>query len=62
MKKVREVIAYRNYFEDFLRKQPIKIQNKIYKVIEIIETFERIPTQYLKYISGHLGFLKQELN
>ncbi len=58
MEKVREVIAYRNYFEDFLKKQPIKIQDKIYKVIEIIETYERIPTQYLKYISGTPGLFE----
>tara|TARA_B100000780_G_C21109985_1_gene448488 strand:+ start:2014 stop:2376 length:363 start_codon:yes stop_codon:yes gene_type:complete len=51
-KKVREVIAFRNYFEDFLRNQPEKVQNKIFKVIEIIETFERIPSTYLKSIKG----------
>ena len=61
MKKVREVIAYRNYFEDFLKGQPIKIQNKIYKVIEIIETYERIPTQYLKYISGTPGLFEARI-
>ena len=60
--KVREVIAYRNYFEDFLKEQPIKIQDKIFKVIEIIESYERIPTQYLRIFQGHLDFLKQELN
>lgn len=37
MEKVREVIAYKNYFEDFLLAQSVKVQNKIYKVIEIIE-------------------------
>ncbi|WP_320113690.1 type II toxin-antitoxin system RelE/ParE family toxin [Draconibacterium orientale] len=61
MKRVREVIAYRNYFEDFLRKQPIKIQNKIYKVIEIIESYERIPTQYLKYVSGTPGLFEARI-
>ena len=52
MNKIREVIAYKNYFEDFLIKQPIKVQNKIYKIIEAIETLERIPKNYLKLISG----------
>jgi len=61
MTKVREVIAYRNYFEDFLIKQPIKIQNKIYKVIEIIETYERIPTQYFKYIAGTPGLFEARI-
>ena len=52
MNKVREVIAYKNYFEDFLKKQPIKVQNKIFKIIEAIETLERVPENYLKKITG----------
>jgi phage-related protein len=52
MKKIREVIAYKDYFEDFLKKQPIKVQNKIYKIIEAIETLERIPKSYLSPITG----------
>lgn len=43
---VREVIAYKNYFEDFLLKQPKKVQDKIYKIIEAIETLERVPSNY----------------
>ena len=39
--KVRTVIAYKDYFEDFLRKQPKKVQDKIYKIIEAIETLKR---------------------
>ena len=35
MEKVREVIAYKNYFEDFLKTQPTKVQDKIFKIIEI---------------------------
>lgn len=61
MAKVREVIAYRNYFEDFLKEQPVKIQDKIFKVIEIIESYERIPTQYLKYISGTPGLFEARI-
>ena len=51
-KKDRQVVAYKAYFEDFLKKQPIKVQDKIFKVIEIIETYERVPTFYLKSITG----------
>jgi phage-related protein len=61
MKKVREVIAYRNYFEDFLRGQPVKIQDKIFKVIEIIESYEKIPTQYFKYIRGTPGLFEARI-
>ena len=35
--------------------QPEKIQNKIFKIIEAIETLERIPSNYLKYIVGTDG-------
>ena len=61
MKKVREVIAYKNYFEDFLLAQPIKVQDKIYKVIEIIETYERVPTKYLKAIVGAQGLYEARI-
>ena len=55
MIKVREVIAYKNYFEDFLQKQPKKVQNKIYKIIEAIEILEQIPSRYLKHIKDTDG-------
>jgi hypothetical protein len=50
MEKFRQVIAYKNYFEDFLLAQPAKVQDKIYKIIGAIETLERIPSNYLKFI------------
>ena len=50
--KIRKVIAYKDYFEDFLENQPMKVQDKIFKVIEAIETLERVPKNYLKAIIG----------
>ncbi len=47
MDKIREIIAYKNYFEDFLTSQPIKVQDKIFKILEAIETLERIPATKL---------------
>ena len=61
MEKIREVIAYKNYFVDFLTKQPIKVQNKIFKIIEAIETLERIPTNYLKLITGTNGLYEARI-
>ena len=61
MEKIREVIAYKNYFVDFLTKQPIKVQNKIFKIIEAIETLERIPRTYLKLISGTNGLYEARI-
>lgn len=52
------VIAYKHYFEDFLKGLPEKAQNKIFKIIEAIETFERVPTNYLKYLKGTEGLFE----
>ena len=59
--KVREVIAYEKHFEDFLLKQERKVQDKIFKVIEIIETYERVPSQYLKAIIGTKGLYEARI-
>jgi phage-related protein len=59
--KVREVIAYKNYFEDFLLEQPQKVQDKIFKIIEAIETLERVPSNYLKSIEGAKGLFEARI-
>jgi phage-related protein len=61
MEKIREVIAYKNYFVDFLKMQPVKVQNKIFKIVEAIETLERIPTSYLKLITGTNGLYEARI-
>ena len=61
MNKVREVIAYKHYFEEFLLAQPTKVQDKIFKVIEIIETYERVPSNYLKAITGTNGLYEARI-
>ena len=61
MNKVREVIAYKDYFETFLLAQSNKVQDKIYKVIEIIETYERVPANYLKIIKGTAGLYEARI-
>jgi hypothetical protein len=53
--KIREVIEYESHFSNFLRKQPLKVQDKIFKIIEIIETIEKVPNTYLKSIKGTSG-------
>ena len=61
MDKIRQVIAYKSYFEDFLIKLPVKVQDKIYKIIEAIETLERVPSSYLKYIKGTEGLFEARI-
>lgn len=59
--KVREVIAYENHFEEFLLKQPQKVQDKIFKIIEAIETLERVPANYLKSMEGTNGLYETRI-
>jgi phage-related protein len=61
MDKIRTVVAYKDYFEDFLVAQPQKIQDKIYKIIEIIEFQQRIPEKYLKHIEGQKGLYEARI-
>lgn len=56
--KIREVVTYKEYFDDFFKAQPQKVRDKIIKVLDIIEQVERIPTTYLKYIEGTNGLFE----
>lgn len=38
-----------------MSKQTVKVQNKIYKILEIVEFQQQIPTKYLKNIEGTSG-------
>ena len=61
MERIRTVIAYKNYFKDFLLEQPEKVQDKIFKIIEIIESQQRIPEKYLKHIEGEKGLYETRM-
>ena len=56
--KYREVITYKDYFEEFFKKQSRKVQDKIIKVLDILETVERVPITYLKHIEGTNGLFE----
>lgn len=56
--KVREVVTYKHYFDDFFKEQTRKVQDKIIKVLDIIEQVERVPTTYLKYMEGTNGLFE----
>jgi hypothetical protein len=58
---IREVVAYKNYSEDFLLEQPRKVQDKIFKTIEAIETLERVPSNYLKSMEGINGLYEARI-
>jgi phage-related protein len=55
LEKIRTIVAYKHYFEEFLVKQPVKVQNKIYKILEIIEFQQFVPVKYLEHIEDTEG-------
>ena len=46
--KVRQVVVYKDYFQSFFAQQDRKVQDKIIKILDIIEQLERVPESYLK--------------
>ena len=61
MEKVRQVIQYKHYFEEFLRAQPTKVQDKIFKVVEIIEVYQHVPKKYLSPMTGYKGLFEARI-
>jgi len=55
MERIRTIISYKNHFDDFLAAQPVKVQNKIYKILELVEYQQQIPSKYIKHIEGTDG-------
>jgi len=53
--KIRTVIFFKNYFNEFFVKQREKVQHKIVWTIDLIEELDRIPETYLKYIENTDG-------
>jgi len=44
-----------------LKAQPKRVQDKIFKVIEAIETLERVPANYLRSIMGSNGLYEARI-
>lgn len=53
--KIRNVFIYKNYFFDFFEKQRQKVKDKILWTIKLIETIDKIPTEYFKHLEGTNG-------
>lgn len=55
MQKIREVIAYKDYFLDFYKKLPENAQLKIEWALKLIEVTQQVPEKYFKHIEGTAG-------
>ncbi len=47
---MKRIIAYKNYFADFMRKLQRQEQEKIIRSIDLFKTEDRIPNHFVKYI------------
>jgi len=53
--KVRTIIFYKNYFQDFFLKQRKKVKEKIIWTFDLIEEMPRISETFLKHIENTNG-------
>jgi len=51
----RQVIAYKNYFLDFYKKQPDAVQRKIEWTLQLLEVTQQVPEKYFKHMEGTKG-------
>lgn len=53
--KLRTIVFYKDYFEEFFIKQRDKVKDKIIWTLELIQELERVPETYLKHIENTDG-------
>lgn len=51
----RQVVAYKNYFLDFYKKQPEKVQTKIEWTLNLLRVNRTLPEKYFKHVEGTKG-------
>jgi phage-related protein len=51
----RKILFYKEYFQGFFVKLPIKVQEKIIWTFQLIEELPRVPEKYLKHIENTEG-------
>jgi phage-related protein len=57
-KKYRTIIVFKDYFEEFLKKQRQKVKEKIIWTFLLIEEVQYVPETYLKHIEGTDGLFE----
>jgi len=53
--KLRDILFFESYFEDFFVQQKLKVKEKIICTLELLQELPVIPAQYLKHIHGTDG-------
>ena len=58
MKRIREIIFYKHYFDDFFEPLSEKLKNKIDEVFFLITIVERVPRKFFKKLEGTKGLFE----
>ena len=58
MERKRNLIFFKNYFDEFFESQSEKVKNKIDYVLFLIITAERIPGKFFQYMEGTDGLFE----
>jgi putative addiction module killer protein len=59
---IRKIIAYKNYFIDFLNSLTEQEKKKVFYVLEMLKVHERISTKFIKHIVDGIFELRVEYN
>lgn len=55
MEQIRDIIFYKDYFQQFYVEQTIEVRRKINYVFNIIQTQQRVPVKFLRIIENEKG-------
>lgn len=55
MEKVRQIIYYKQYFDEFYSEQTDKVKGKIDDVLFLISVIEKVPRKFLDHMTGTNG-------
>jgi len=58
MEKIRELVFFDNYFEEFVKSLTLKVKNKIGYVLFLMTVSERIPVKFFRHIEGTDGLFE----
>ena len=58
MEQIREIVFYKNHFEDFFEPLTDKVKDKIDEVLFMLTIIERVPTKFFKSIESVKGLFE----
>ena len=60
MKAERKILAYKDYFRDFIQSLTDAEARKVFYVIDMLKTQERVNTKFVKYLREEIFELRAE--